>query len=191
MSRRNAVSTASRVITDTLTTCRNSESRVWRDDCKQLTLPAWQCDALLFLRPTVKHSTTESHDTSTCPPRSLIRSPVSIRAAQEFLAFELFEIRFQLRSFVMAKIHQWRKMNFSPFIPCFSDHLTFVSDFRQLPCQYLFKFFSLLSYAALANGICERIVLRHGAIFLVVRGWSGFNPQRWSHCGSCAGQRTG
>ena len=26
-------------------------------------------------------------------------------------------------------------------LPCFIDHLFFVSDFRQLPCRYLFKFF--------------------------------------------------
>ena len=40
--------------------------------------------------------------------------------------------------------------------------------------------------------MCERIVYRHGAILLIVRECSGFNPRRWRHCGSwCAGQRTG
>ena len=33
-------------------------------------------------------------------------------------------------------------------------------------------------------------VYRHGAILLIVRKCSGFNPRRWRHCGSCAGQRT-
>ena len=35
-------------------------------------------------------------------------------------------------------------MNFSALIPCFFDHLFFVSDFRQLPCQYFLKVFPIL-----------------------------------------------
>ena len=29
---------------------------------------------------------------------------------------------------------------------------------------------------------CERIVYNHGAILLIVRECSGFNPRRWRHC---------
>ena len=48
-------------------------SRARRDGWEQLTLPAGQCDTLLFLRPTVENSTTKSHDASTRrPPRSLV-----------------------------------------------------------------------------------------------------------------------
>ena len=55
--------------------------------------------------------------------------------------FVHLKIWLQLRILEMTKIHQWRNMNFSPFIPCFIDHFSFVSDFRQLPCRYLFQFF--------------------------------------------------
>ena len=39
--------------------------------------------------------------------------------------------------------------------------------------------------------ICERIENRHGAILVIVRECSGFNPRRLRHCGWCARQRTG
>ena len=43
---------------------------------------------------------------------------------------------------------------FSALIPCFFDHFYLVSDFRQLPCQYLLQFFShSFSTAAFASGI--------------------------------------
>ena len=88
--RRNAVATSSRVINDILTVAvvpkihqlalDSPWSRARRDGCEQLTLPAWQCDTLLFLRTTVENSTTKSHDASTRrPPRSLVRSPMIAR----------------------------------------------------------------------------------------------------------------
>ena len=39
--------------------------------------------------------------------------------------------------------------------------------------------------------MCERLVYRHEAILLIVRECCRFNPRRWRHCGSCAGQRRG
>ena len=52
----------------------------------------------------------------------------------------------------------------SALIPCFSDHFFFVSDFRQLPCQYFPEFFPFLSTATLASGIfitCKRGEIVH------------------------------
>ena len=34
-------------------------------------------------------------------------------------------------------------MNSMTLTPCFSDHLTFVFDFRQVPCRYFLEFFQL------------------------------------------------
>ena len=51
-------------------------------------------------------------------------------------AFLLLTLRFQLRILKMTEIHQWRKMNFLAFIPCFFDHVYLVSDFRQLPYRH-------------------------------------------------------
>ena len=52
----------------------------------------------------------------------------------------------------MTKIHQWRKMNFSPFIPCFIDHsflfLTFVSCHAGIFSMFSHSF----STAAFASG---------------------------------------
>ena len=42
----------------------------------------------------------------------------------------------------MTEVHQWSEVYFSTLIPCFSDHLIFVSDFCQLPCRYFLEFFS-------------------------------------------------
>ena len=53
-------------------------------------------------------------------------------------------------------------MNSSAFIPCFFDHLFFVSDFCQLPCRYFLQFFQFFSTAALTSGIFE--CLRHRKI---------------------------
>ena len=38
--------------------------------------------------------------------------------------------------------------------------------------------------------LCERIVCRHGAMLLIVRECSGFNPRRWRHWRWRTGQRT-
>ena len=44
-------------------------------------------------------------------------------------------------------------MNFSAFLPCFFDHLFFVSDFRQQPCRNFLRFSHYFSTAAFASGI--------------------------------------
>ena len=59
-------------------------------------------------------------------------------------AFILWLLRFKLRILKMTNIHQWRKMNFSPLIPCLIDHFLLVSDFRQLPCRNFLQFFPIL-----------------------------------------------
>ena len=60
---------------------------------------------------------------------------------------------------------------------------------RTFPCDFGSL---LLIRSSVSLCLCERIENRHGAILLIVRECSGFNPRRWRHCGSwCAGQRTG
>ena len=44
-------------------------------------------------------------------------------------------------------------MHFSAIIPCFGNHLIFVSDFRQLPGQYLLQFFPFFATTAFASSI--------------------------------------
>ena len=66
--------------------------------------------------------------------------------------FVFLKLRLQLRLLEMTEIHSWRKMYCSAFIPCFSDHLIFASDFRQLPCRDFLEFFPLFSTAAFASG---------------------------------------
>ena len=68
-------------------------------------------------------------------------------------AFVLLILRFQLR-IKMWEIHQWRKMHFSAIIPCFGNHLIFVSDFRQVLCRYLLQFSHYFSTAACASSVC-------------------------------------
>ena len=46
-----------------------------------------------------------------------------------------------------------RKMNSVALVPCFSDQLIFVSDFRQLPCWYFLQFAHSFCTAAFASGI--------------------------------------
>ena len=48
-----------------------------------------------------------------------------------------------IRHSSMTDVHQWGKMHFSALIPCFDNHFIIVSDFRQLPCGYLLKLFTL------------------------------------------------
>ena len=57
----------------------------------------------------------------------------------------------QLRILEMTEIHQRRNMYSFALTPCFSDYLTFVSDFRQLPCQKFLQFSHFLSTAAFAS----------------------------------------
>ena len=61
------------------------------------------------------------------------------------------------------------------------------------PVRLLLSFSSQIHpyQRGVSSASCERIVYRHGAILLIVRDCSGFNPRRWRHCESCAGQRTG
>ena len=68
--------------------------------------------------------------------------------------FVLLILRLQLRILEMTKIHQWRKMYFSTFIPCFIDHFFLVSEFCQLPCRYFLQFFPFST----ASSYCHRFV---------------------------------
>ena len=64
-------------------------------------------------------------------------------------AFVLLILGFQLRILKMTDIHQCRKMNFTALIPCFLDHFTFVSDFRQLACWNYLLFFLFFLHCCL------------------------------------------
>ena len=68
----------------------------------------------------------------------------------------------------MTDVHQWREVHCSAFFPCFSDHLTFVSDFRQLPSWYFLEFSHYVSNAACASGIFR---VREIGIKLCTRLW--------------------
>ena len=59
----------------------------------------------------------------------------------------IFEIVVPTPNLKMAGVHQRRKMNRIALIPCFSDLLSFVSDFRQLPCRCLLEFFPFLVHS--------------------------------------------
>ena len=48
--------------------------------------------------------------------------------------FVFLKLWLQLRILEMTEIHQRRNMYSFALIPCFRDHLIFVSDFRQLLC---------------------------------------------------------
>ena len=65
----------------------------------------------------------------------------------------IFEIVAPFRILDMTEVHQWHKMNFSSFIPCFGNHFIFISDFRQLPCRYLLQFSYSFHIAAFASSI--------------------------------------
>ena len=55
----------------------------------------------------------------------------------------------------MTDVHQWGKMNVSALIPCFSDHLTFVFDVRQMPLADFSKCLRLFLRGGLHGSCCE------------------------------------
>ena len=70
-------------------------------------------------------------------------------------------------------------MNFSPFIPCFFDHLLSVSDFCQLSCRYILLFSHSFSSAAFASGMFNAWDIRIN----LCRLWSSSSsPAHWHGC---------
>ena len=53
--------------------------------------------------------------------------------------FVFRELWLQLRILEMTDVHLRRKVYGFALIPCFSDHHSSVSDFRQLPCRYFLE----------------------------------------------------
>ena len=70
------------------------------------------------------------------------------------LTFVFLVLCLQFSIFQMTYVHQWGEMNFCAFRPCFIDHLFLTFDFRQLPRRKFLQFFTSLSTAAFAAGIC-------------------------------------
>ena len=56
-------------------------------------------------------------------------------------AFVFLKLWFQLGTLGMTDVHKWREVHCSALIPCVSDHLFLVSDFRQTPCRNFLQFF--------------------------------------------------
>ena len=93
----------------------------------------------------------------------------------------------KLRFLEMTQVHQWRKMNFSTFIPCFIDHFFFVSDFRQTPCRYFLEFFPLFLHCCLCNRHFQCLRHRNKLVYQVVMTqWIPFAAMwsSWYLCGT-------
>ena len=52
----------------------------------------------------------------------------------------------------MTNVHQWDQMNFSALRPCFIDHLSFVSDFCQVPRRNLVQFLTFFIHCCFCCG---------------------------------------